>query len=81
MLEDLEHGVSSMRRRPPKLIHLERKDRQEMHRLLNDGRTEQRVARRCQVLLAMEGPDTRVDDLTHQVRMTRPGVWYVCRRY
>ncbi len=70
-----------MRRRPPKFIHLKRKDRQEMHRLLDDGRTEQRIARRCRVLLAMEGPDTLVDELTHEVRMTRTGVWYVCRRY
>jgi DDE superfamily endonuclease/Homeodomain-like domain len=70
-----------MRRRPPKLIHLERSDRQEMQRLLSDGRTEQRIARRCRVLLAMEDPDTVVDDLAHEVRLTRSGVWYVCRRY
>lgn len=70
-----------MRRRPPKRIYLERADRRELHRLLHDGRTEQRVARRCQVLLAMEDPNTVVDELTHQVRMTRTGVWYVCRRY
>jgi len=70
-----------MRRRPPKHIHLERTDRQEIQRLLRDGRTEQRVARRCRVLLAMENPETLVDDLTHEVQMTRTGVWYVCRRY
>jgi transposase len=70
-----------MRRRPPKVIHLERTDRQEMQRLLRDGRTEQRVARRCRVLLAMEDSETLVDELTHEVRMTRTGVWYVCRRY
>ncbi|MGB8643827.1 MAG: helix-turn-helix domain-containing protein, partial [Anaerolineae bacterium] len=70
-----------MRRRPPKLIHLKREDRQELQRLLSDGRTEQRVARRCRVLLAMEDPNTIVDELTHEVRMTRTGVWYVCRRY
>lgn len=70
-----------MRRRPPKLVRLKRADRQEMQRLLGDGRTEQRVARRCRVLLDMEDPDTLVDDLTHEVRMTRTGVWYVCRRY
>jgi len=70
-----------MRRRPPKFVRLKRADRQEMQRLLGDGRTEQRVARRCRVLLDMEDPDTLVDDLTHEVRMTRTGVWYVCRRY
>ena len=70
-----------MRRRPPKVVHLERKERQEMQCLLGDGRTEQRVARRCRVLLAMEDPETIIDNLAHEVRMTRTGVWYVCRRY
>jgi len=70
-----------MRRRPPKLIRLEQADRQEMQRSLGDGRTEQRVARRCRVLLAMADSETVVDDLTREVRMTRTGVWYVCRRY
>lgn len=70
-----------MRRRPPKLVRLERADRREMQRLLGDGRTEQRVARRCRVLLAMADSETIVDDLTREVRMTRTGVWYICRRY
>lgn len=70
-----------MRRRPPKVIHLAGSDRREMQHLLRDGRTEQRVARRCRVLLAMEDPQTVVDDLTQQVLMTRTGIWYVCRRY
>lgn len=70
-----------MRRRPPKVVHLEREERQEMQYLLGDGRTEQRVARRCRVLLAMEDPETIIDSLAHEVRMTRTGVWYVCRRY
>lgn len=52
-----------------------------MERLLRDGRTEQRVARRCRVLLAMQAPGTIVDALTQQVYMTRTGIWYICRRY
>jgi hypothetical protein len=70
-----------MRRRPPHNIELSSQDRRELQRLLHDGRTEQRVARRCRVLLAMEDPKTLVDDLTQQVGMTRTGIWYVCRRY
>ena len=70
-----------MRKRPPKVVHLEQEERQEMQCLLGDGRTEQRVARRCRVLLAMEDPETIIDNLAHEVRMTRTGVWYVCRRY
>ncbi len=29
----------------------------------------------------MEDSETLVDDFTYAVRMTRTGVWYVCRRY
>jgi len=70
-----------MRRRPPKTIKLDRSDRREIERLLGDGRTEQRVARRGQVLLAMKNPKTRVNELGQQVGMTRIGIWYLCRRY
>jgi hypothetical protein len=70
-----------MRRRPPKVVHLTRPDRREMQRLLDDGHTEQRVARRCRVLVEMAKPKTLVDDLAQDVRMTRTGIWYVCRRY
>lgn len=52
-----------------------------MQRLLDDGRTEQRTARRCRVLLDMRNPETIIEDLADQVRMTRTGIWYVCRRY
>ena len=70
-----------MRRRPPKVIRVSRADRRELQRIVDDGRTEQRVARRSRVLLAMTNPETIVDDLAHEVRMTRTGIWYVCRRY
>ncbi len=70
-----------MRRRPPKVIRVTRTDRRELQRVLDDGRTEQRVARRSRVLLAMTNSKTIVDDLAHEVHMTRTGIWYVCRRY
>ncbi len=70
-----------MRRRPLKVIQLDTADRKAMQRLLRDGRTEQRVARRSRVLLAMADPTTVVADLAQQVAMTRIGIWYVCRRY
>jgi len=49
--------------------------------LVEDGRTEQRVPRRGQVLLAMKDPDTVVADLCQQTGMTRFGIWCLCRRY
>jgi len=70
-----------MRRRPPNLVHLIDADRRELQRILRDGRTEQRVARRSRILLAMEHPETIVEHLAEQVAMTPTGIWYVCRRY
>lgn len=70
-----------MRRRPPKVVHLPYADRRELQRILADGRTEQRTARRGQVLLAMSKSKTIVADLAHQVHMTRTGIWSVCRRF
>ena len=70
-----------MRRRKPKSIKLNRSDQHEIERLLGDGRTEQRVARRGRVLLAMKDPETLVNDVCQQVGMTRIAVWYLCRRY
>ena len=70
-----------MRRRKPKIIKLPRADQREIQGLLDDGRTEQRVVRRGQVLLAMKNPKTIVSELCQQVQMTRIGIWYLCRRY
>ena len=70
-----------MRRRKPKTIHLSESDHREIGRLIDNGRTEQRVARRGQVLLAMKDPDTVVADLCRQTGMTRFGIWCLCRRY
>jgi hypothetical protein len=70
-----------MRRRPPIRVHLAEHDRRGLQDLLRDGRTEQRVARRCRILLAMADPATIGEDLAHQVDLTRTGIWYVCRRF
>lgn len=70
-----------MRRRKPKTIKVSRTDQQELKRLIGDGRTQQRVVRRAQVLLAMRSQQAVVDKLCHKVQMTRVGIWYLCRRY
>ena len=70
-----------MRRRKPKTIKVPRIDQREIQRLVGDGRTEQRIVRRGQVLLAMKNPKTIVSELCQQVGMTRVGIWYLCRRY
>ena len=71
-----------MRRRSPKSICWSPSDCREIERLLRDGRTEQRVARRGHVLLASAGsPETLVAELGRQTGMTRFGIWHLCRRY
>ena len=50
-----------MRRRPPHPVRLSWAERKHLDRLLQDGHTEQRVARRARILLAMSDPETSVD--------------------
>ena len=70
-----------MRGRLPHRIQLPSKDKAELQCLVADGRTEQRVARRARVLLAMAKRRTRVQALAAQLEMTPQGVWCVCQRY
>lgn len=52
-----------------------------MGRLVRDGRTEQRVARRARILLAMANAETIVQDMATGLEVARNTIWYVCRRY
>src|ERR671924_390324 len=70
-----------MRRRPPPLIELSEQDQQKLVNLVRDGRTEQRVARRARILLAMADPQTVVEQLAKKVELTRVAIWKLCRRY
>ena len=70
-----------MRRRKPKTIRLSKLDSREIEGLLRDGRTEQRVVRRGQVLLAMKNAKTIIRDLCKRTGMTRFGIWRLCRQY
>jgi hypothetical protein len=70
-----------MRRRLPHPIEMSPADRRQLESLLCDGRTEQRVARRARILLAMTDPDTIVKNLAEQVAQTRIAIWYLCHRY
>lgn len=70
-----------MRRRPPRTIELSPDDAAFLAQLVHDGRTEQRVARRARILLAMADPTTIVQDLADRLEVERTTIWYVCRRY
>jgi hypothetical protein len=70
-----------VRRRKPKTIKLSRTDRHEIERLLDHGRTEQRIVHRGQVLLAMRNSQTLVSELCQRVGMSGIGIWYLGWRY
>ncbi len=48
---------------------------------MGDGRTEQRVARRARILLAMADPTTIVSELAERLDLDRTSIWALCRRY
>jgi biotin operon repressor len=70
-----------MRRRPTHAIDLSPADAAHLELLVRDGRTEQRVARRARILLAMADPATVVQDLANQLEVERTTIWHLCRRY
>jgi biotin operon repressor len=70
-----------MRRRPPRAIDLSAADAAYLEELVRDGRTEQRVARRARILLAMADPATVVQDLADRLDVERTTIWHLCRRY
>jgi transposase len=70
-----------MRRGPPRCIELPPADAAYLQDLVRDGRTEQRVARRARILLAMADPETIVQELADRVELRRETIWQLCRRY
>ena len=70
-----------MRRRPTHAIDLSPADAAYLELLVRDGRTEQRVARRARILLAMAHPVTVVQDLADHLDVERTTIWHLCRRY
>lgn len=70
-----------MRGRPPRRIQMSAEDAVYLERLIRDGRTEQRVARRARILLAMADPTTVVEELAAHVEQRRETIWQLCRRY
>lgn len=70
-----------MRRRPPHVIILSSDEVSYLKRLVRNGRTEQRVARRAGILLAMVNPEVVVQQVAKQFEVARHTVWHLCRRY
>jgi len=72
---------AKMRGNKPHLIVLSERDRTQLQKIVRDGRTEQRVARRARILLAMENEQTIVQDLADKLDLTPRAIRYVCNRY
>jgi predicted ArsR family transcriptional regulator len=73
--------MKAMRRRPPHLIELSPEEHLFLESLIRTGRTEQRVARRARILLAMACAETVVQQLAEHLEVRRNTIWQVCRRY
>ncbi|KYF83602.1 transposase [Sorangium cellulosum] len=63
------------------MIDLSPDDAVYLEQLVRDGHTEQRVARRARILLAMADPATVVQDLADHLEVERTTIWHLCRRY
>lgn len=70
-----------MRGRKPESFTLKAEDEKILHRLLRDGRTPLRVARRAQILLSRAEAEQRVEWVSAKVELNRTTVWRVCERY
>jgi len=77
----LWEGRTAMKGRKPRLLSLSEADRRELQRSVRRGKTEQRVARRASVLLAMENPQTVVASLAEHFDLGRTTIWELCRKY
>ena len=69
-----------MRGRKPDRVKLKSKDVRELHRLLRDGHTPQRVAQRARILLACAQVE-RTQQVAAKTEQHRTTIWRVCERY
>jgi len=70
-----------MRGRPPDEFVLKPKDRSVLRKLLRDGHTRLRVARRAEILLHRAKAQQRVRPLGEIVGRDAATIWRVCERY
>lgn len=70
-----------MRGRKPEKFELKAKDKAFLQKLLRDGQTPLRVARRAQILLRRADQRQRVCVLSEKVEQNAATIWRVCQRY
>ncbi len=70
-----------MRGRKPDKFELTSKDKACLRKLLRDGQTPLKVARRAQILLGRADDHQRVVSLGDKVEQDAATIWRVCERY
>lgn len=70
-----------MRGRKPSKFELKPKDETVLRKLLRDGQTLLKVARRAQILLNRGDENQRVSHLGEKVEHNVATVWRICERY
>ena len=70
-----------MRGRKPEKVELKPKDKTILQKLVRDGQTPMRMARRAQILLRRADQHQRVCALSEKVEQNATTIWRVCQRY
>ena len=70
-----------MRGRKPEKFQLKPRDKAYLHKLLRDGETPWRIARRAQILLQRADQEQRVDTLSEKFEQNASTIWRICQRY
>jgi hypothetical protein len=70
-----------MRGRKPSKFTLHSKDKAVLRKLLREGQTPLRVARRAQILLSRANDHQRIVSLSETLGQDTATIWRVCERY
>ena len=70
-----------MRGRKPEKFQLKPRDKAYLRKLLRDGETPWRIARRAQILLQRADQEQRVGALGEKLEQNASTIWRICQRY
>lgn len=70
-----------MRGRKPEKLQLKPTDKAYLRKLLRDGETPWRIARRVQILLQRADQEQRVGALGEKLEQNASTIWRICQRY
>ena len=70
-----------MRGRKPERFQLKPRDKAYLRKLLQDGKTPWRIARRAQILLQRADKKQRVGSLSEEFAQNASTIWRICQRY